>query len=68
MSTLQKNLSDIRQLKFEELDLIGGAATITEEYVIDPSFCMQIYTDAQGHTYNVTVNDDVSAILMSDWG
>ncbi len=68
MSTLQKNLSDIRQLKFEELDLIGGAATITEEYVIDPSFCVQAYTDTRGNTYNINVNDDVSAILMSDWG
>lgn len=68
MNSLQKTLSDIRQLRFEELDIVGGAAGITEEYVMDPSFCIQNYTDSRGESHSVYVNDDVSAFLLPDWG
>jgi hypothetical protein len=66
MATLQKRLAEIRELQAEELDLVGGAGTLSGEATAADTQCSVTYT-ANGHTQTVSVSDDKTPDFGADW-
>lgn len=63
MSSLQKALAEVRELRYEELDIVGGAASWEPDYSL--SYCAKAYPTAQG-TVMVTVPDDYIVQAIPD--
>lgn len=57
MSTLQKNLTQVRELACEELDLVGGALSGSGEFTFSDTNC-GITINANGQIYSIMVTDD----------
>ncbi len=66
MATLQRTLSDIRELQADELDIIGGAGGISYEQSQAPTYCAVVVTTPQG-TYTMSVSDDMNQDVNVDW-
>lgn len=66
MATLQRTLSDIRELQADELDIIGGAGGITYEQSQSPTTSGVWVSTPQGG-YTLTVTDDMNQDVSVDW-
>lgn len=66
MATLQRTLSDIRELQADELDIIGGAGGISYEQSQASTNSIISVTTPQG-SYTVTASDDMNADVNVDW-
>lgn len=64
MATLQRNISAIREMTFEEMDLVGGgSATFVEEQIWTE--CAVKYVDEIGFENTIIVTDDNGMIVTS---
>jgi hypothetical protein len=62
MSSLQKALAIVRELRYEELDIVGGAASWEPDYCL--VYCTKTVATEHGNVY-VTVPDGGTVCAMN---
>ncbi len=67
MRTLQRTISTIREMTFEELDLIGGAAIATSEPDLSVTTSLVLIREETGAQVSVQMIDDMMVQYIPDW-